>query len=75
MGKPKIKIDYNKCKKPENCRKCLPLCSPGVFNLIFTDKDYHIPKNWKIIPVFRQLCTTCLICVNECPEKAISVKK
>lgn len=78
MGKKKvkIKIDYSKCQQPENCNKCLRLCKPGVFHLIFMDKDYHDPKDWKIIPAFPRLCifNSCNSCVEDCPENAISIK-
>ena len=79
MGKkkPKIKIDYSKCTQPEDCRICLQVCPPGVFNLIFTDKDYHQPKDWKIIAVFPVLCMNspkCTLCIDNCPKQAISIK-
>ena len=72
--KRKIKIDYKKCSEPEKCRKCLQICEPGVFIITFTDKDYHNPQKWLIIPVFPQICTDCNKCVIDCPEKAILVK-
>jgi NADH-quinone oxidoreductase subunit I len=75
MGKIKITVDYNKCKKPEDCRLCLQVCSPAVFNLIFTDKDHHDPKNWKVVPVFPFLCIDCGLCVEKCPNNAITIKK
>ena len=74
--KVKIKIDDTKCQHPENCRICLQICPPAVFNLIFTDKDYHQPKNWKVIPVFPFLClnsTECSLCIDNCPKQAISI--
>ena len=79
MGKKKvrIKIDYSKCTQPEVCRICLLKCPPGVFNLIFTDKDYHQPKDWKIIAVFPLLCmnsTQCTLCIDNCPKQAIDIK-
>jgi NADH-quinone oxidoreductase subunit I len=78
MGKVKINFDYSKCPQPENCRKCLQVCPPGVFNLIFTDKkNYKDPKNWKIVPVFPQLCLNsedCNSCIEMCPKNAISIK-
>ena len=74
MKKPKIKIDYNKCKKPEDCRKCLNVCPTAVFNLYFTDKDHHDPKNWKVDAVFPQLCTNCQACIEICSQNAITIK-
>jgi len=72
--KNRIKIDYFKCRDPENCRKCLAVCTPGVLNLTFRDEDYHDPKDWIILPVFYQLCDFCKKCVEICPEKAITIK-
>lgn len=76
MGKKKvkIKIDYSKCTQPEECRKCLNVCEPAVFNLVFLDKEYTDPKIWKVVPVFTQLCNGCNLCVEICPKKAIFVK-
>ena len=77
MSKAKIKIDYSKCQQPENCRKCLQVCQPAVFNLTFKDKDFYDPKNWRVIPVFPQLCLNseyCNSCIEMCPKNAISIK-
>jgi NAD-dependent dihydropyrimidine dehydrogenase PreA subunit len=74
MGKTKIKVDYSKCTNPEDCKICLGLCQPAVLILTFTDKDYHNPKNWIIVPIFPGLCIGCNLCVDQCPEQAISVK-
>ncbi|GAG75338.1 unnamed protein product [marine sediment metagenome] len=75
MGKRlKIIIDHAKCIAPEDCRLCLNLCQPAVLILTFTDKDYHDPKNWKIEPVFPRLCINCNLCIEGCPEKAISLR-
>ncbi len=73
MGKIKIKIDYSKCITPENCRICINICQPVALTLTFTDKDYHDPKDWKIVPIFPSLCINCGLCSDQCPEKAISV--
>ena len=73
MGKIKINIDYTKCLTPENCRMCLNVCQPVVLVLTFTDKDFYDPKDWKIVPIFPSLCINCNLCVDKCPEKAISI--
>jgi len=73
MQKNEIIIDYSKCSAPEDCGECLSVCQPAVLILTFTDKDYHKPINWKIIPVFPHLCIGCNVCVEECPDRAISV--
>lgn len=73
MTKANINIDYLKCTSPEDCRKCLGTCQPVVLALTFSDEDYHNPKDWKILPAFPSLCMFCNFCVEECPEKAISI--
>ena len=76
-NKVKIKVDYSKCTQPEDCRKCIGICPPGVFNFVFTDKNYHNPQNWKIIPIFPHLCISsnnCNACVENCPKDAINIR-
>ena len=73
MSKTKISIDYKKCTTPEECRKCVGVCQPVVLSLTFTDKDFHTPKDWKIVPIFPRLCIHCMLCVEICPEQAINV--
>ena len=74
MGKIKINIDSSKCTNPKNCLKCINICQPEVLLLTFDDEDYHNPKDWRIFPIFPGLCTNCKLCVELCPEKAISIK-
>lgn len=73
MVKIKIDIDYSRCVAPQNCMVCINVCQPVVLTLTFLDKDYHNPKDWKIVPIFPSLCINCNSCVEHCPEKAISV--
>ena len=74
MGKTKIKVNYTKCTNPEECKICLKLCQPAVLILTFTDTDYYNPKNWKLVPAFPGLCIGCNLCVEQCPQQAITVK-
>lgn len=79
MRKVKIKVDYAKCLNPQDCRVCLGACLPGVFNLLFYDKDCHDPKDWRILPVFPKICLnykksrSCNVCSTKCPQQAITI--
>ncbi|TXT65560.1 MAG: hypothetical protein BAJALOKI3v1_90003 [Promethearchaeota archaeon] len=76
MKYPKIQIDYQKCIQPEECRKCVQICPPSVFNITFRDEDYHNPNDWIIDPVFPQLCKgfDCSKCLEICLTQAISIE-
>lgn len=73
MSKIDIHIDSLKCTAPQDCRLCLGVCQPATLILTFTDKDFHHPREWKIVPVFPSSCVNCLSCVETCPEQAITV--
>ena len=81
MAKTKITIDYTKCgdgvgRDPRECRKCLQICDPAVFlchETLGVDQDPIDPQIWRITAVWLSVCTRCMKCVEECPEKAISV--
>ena len=83
MSKTKIHIDYSKCGEkgeidPRDCTKCLKVCDPCVFLMHETigvkEENIYDPQNWRITPVWPSLCMRCLICVEICPIKAISIK-
>jgi len=75
MKYPEIKINYEKCSKPEDCRKCVQICPPSALNITFRDQDFHNPQDWFIDPVFPQLCLglDCSKCVEICPVAAINI--
>ncbi len=83
MKKTKIRIDLTKCGEkggidPRECVKCLKVCDPCVFLMHAVigakEEDPYDPQTWRITAVWPSVCTRCKVCVEECPEKAISVK-
>ena len=83
MKKTIIKIDYTKCGDkggfdPRECTTCLKVCDPCVFlmhNVIGAkEEDPNDPQVWRITPVWPSVCIRCGVCVDACPEKAITVK-
>ncbi|MFW9897844.1 MAG: 4Fe-4S binding protein [Candidatus Thorarchaeota archaeon] len=83
MSKTKIRIDYSRCGEkgeidPRDCTKCLKVCDPCVFLMHETigakEGNIYDPQNWRITPVWPSVCMRCLICVEICPVKAISIK-
>jgi len=83
MKKTKIKIDYTKCGDkggidPRECTTCLKVCDPCVFlmhNVLGAkEEDLNDPQVWRITPVWPSVCMRCMVCVEACPEKAITVK-
>jgi NAD-dependent dihydropyrimidine dehydrogenase PreA subunit len=55
----KIKIDYDKCVK---CEECVKACSFGVLEWIDDMPVIGSPENYKF----------CLECVKNCPTNAIT---
>ena len=60
---PEILIDNASCI---GCRACALVCPEDVFDLI---GDYLATV------LYPGRCTMCMVCVDECPEEAITVKK
>jgi ferredoxin len=71
----KIEWDNSKCRAVLDCHKCLNACPQGVFATYPLDGrgPGKEPGNWVILPAFGSLCTGCGICVDICPQKAITV--
>lgn len=59
---PEIYFDDKKCIGIVECGSCLKACKNGALH-----------TNNKLIQINRQICINCLLCVNECPSKAIGV--
>ncbi len=54
-------IDQKKCIK---CHTCVLFCPEDCINIKENGKDVEVDADY---------CKGCLVCVNECPVKAISV--
>jgi len=74
---PTITVDYNKCKDPLSCRKCLLICPTHVLGLGTdvpvvkyreTDTEHFI-----VAGVRFDKCTGCMDCIKVCPQGAIQV--
>jgi formate hydrogenlyase subunit 6/NADH:ubiquinone oxidoreductase subunit I len=68
-----IVIDHTKCLRPETCGRCLNVCSPQVFALHPEEENTIHPQRWVIDPIWVGFCIQCRLCVEECPEQAITI--
>ena len=70
-----IEINEKKCKSPRECLKCLQACPEGVF--MNYPRQARAPGkragDWVIVPAMASLCTGCNVCVEICPENAVTV--
>ncbi|MBN2014442.1 MAG: 4Fe-4S binding protein [Candidatus Altiarchaeota archaeon] len=73
----RITIDKNKCKNPDECKKCLKACPAGVFMLLPTGKHQKMlsePPKHTIKTHFTEMCSLCMVCVEVCPNNAIQIR-
>lgn len=72
-----ISIDYELCKDPLNCRKCLSICPSVVFvcgpTKIWKGRETD-PSEYKIVGRYYDKCSGCLDCVEACPTGAVKVE-
>lgn len=69
-----ITIDNQKCTEPQTCGRCLKVCSPQVFALHPLEENAIHPERWVVDPIWVSFCIQCNLCVEECPEQAITVR-
>ena len=59
MGKPKAKVDQNKCL---SCGGCISVCPEDAVVMMYACKAFVNPEK----------CISCAICIRTCPIGAIS---
>jgi NAD-dependent dihydropyrimidine dehydrogenase PreA subunit len=71
-----INIDYNECKNPLECGKCLKTCPYAVFTVYPVDnRPEVVNKEWKVVATYEESCIDCGKCVDICPKNAIKFVK
>ncbi len=72
-----IAIDYDMCKDPLNCRKCLSVCPSVVFvcgpTKIWKGRETD-PNEFKIVGRYYDKCSGCRDCERVCPNGAVKVE-
>jgi len=73
-----IIFDLERCTDPAECLKCVKACSPHVLAFVRTPNPSHYVQEMapppQVIQYLPELCTLCNLCVEVCPEKAVSIK-
>ena len=74
-----IEIDAEKCTTPFACKGCLTGCPQSVFRV----EAVHVVKGretnpadkgvYKLSAPYRDKCTGCNICIELCPEDALTI--
>lgn len=72
-----IGIDYDLCKDPLRCRKCLSVCPSVVFvcgpTKIWKGRETD-PEEYRIVGRYFDKCSGCGDCVKVCPNGAVKVE-
>ncbi len=77
---PKIHIDYQRCTTPFACKRCLQECPTAVFAVAETkmvrmeETDKYESGNYRLRVSYRDRCSGCNLCVEVCPEDAITLE-
>ena len=71
----RVEVTGERCRSPRECRRCLEMCPEFVF--MTHPRKCRLPgrraKDWVVVPVHLTLCTRCMVCVEACPQNAITV--
>jgi len=67
----KIEIDNNKCKNMKDCKICEDVCPVEIFKFEKSDNNGKI----SIVQENEDECIFCNLCLEKCPQGAITIKK
>jgi NAD-dependent dihydropyrimidine dehydrogenase PreA subunit len=67
-----IEIDHNKCKNAKNCKICEDVCPVEIFKFKKLEENN---ERISIIEENEDECIFCNLCLEKCPQGAISIKK
>lgn len=76
---PRIKVDSSKCLTPFDCKKCLRICPPALFQVVatkvekFKETNKKEPGSYKLSAYYIDKCTLCNKCIEVCPVNAITI--
>ena len=72
-----LTINYNLCKDPLNCRKCLSICPSLVFacgaTKVWKGRETD-PTEYRIVGRYYDKCSGCGDCQKVCPNGAIKIE-
>ena len=70
-----IEVNKEKCGNAMDCRVCLDVCPSRVFLILPPNPTETDPTGGTetIFPVFLSACVACDLCVEKCPNEAISL--
>ncbi|MHA1268872.1 MAG: 4Fe-4S binding protein [Candidatus Helarchaeota archaeon] len=84
LPKVKIRINVDKCQTPMACSNpCYRICPQGVFVVApnptksykkWYTVDPNTPGDYTLIAPMVPKCTGCMLCVKNCPNKALKIK-
>jgi len=66
---PKVEVDWSKCNGDG---VCVDVCPVSVFELQDLPDYSDTPKS---VPVRKEDCILCMVCVTSCPTEAITVEE
>lgn len=71
----RVKIDYQRCARPNQCARCLQACPHAVL-LMYPEerKDGRRAEGWRVLAMHEALCNGCGLCVSACPRNAIELR-
>lgn len=70
----RLRVDYLKCVRPDQCRRCLQACGRVVL-VMYPERreDQKVATGWRLLPLHEGYCNGCRLCVEACPKSAIEL--